>query len=90
LITETTYGTTIEKLKAEHAQQRRADAVAAKATKLRRSEIEVALDEIHDDLVFSGVKRPTAADVVLVYVRHHHQGEDTGYPATLSQGFGDW
>jgi hypothetical protein len=80
------YGDTIEQLKAERAQMSRAAASERKIADLQRSEMEVALDQIEDDLILAGFKNPTAADMMTVYMRHH-EDNSPGYPAVFG---GNW
>jgi hypothetical protein len=82
------YGGTIEQLKAERAIARRVAATELRDAKRQKSEIEVRLNQIEDDLILQGFKKPSALDILAVYLRHHGEPAEREYQAAFSQGFG--
>jgi hypothetical protein len=77
------YGGTIEELKAKYATARRAVVTELRDAERQKSEIEVRLNTITDDLILQGFKNPTALDILAVYLRHHGEPAEREYESGL-------
>jgi hypothetical protein len=77
------YGGTIEQLKAERAIARRVAATEQRNAARQKSEIEVRLNAIADDLILQGFKKPSALDILTVYVRHYGEPAEREYESGL-------
>jgi hypothetical protein len=81
------YGGTIEKMKAKRAAAMRLAAKIIREAKEARSRAEVALDEVHDDLVLQGLKEPTPEQCAEVLAEHVADQEED-YRADFNQDWG--
>jgi hypothetical protein len=77
------YGGTIEQLKARYATARRVAATELRDAKRLKSEIAVRLNQIADDLILQGFPKPTADDIMAVYLQHHGEPAEREYRAAF-------
>jgi hypothetical protein len=84
------YGDIIERLKANRAATMRTLTSEERFAKLERSRMEVALDEIRDDLIFAGFEKPTRVDILEVFLASLQDAYDQDFHADFAKGFGTW